>query len=108
MSDKGKYSWREMPVSSKGSFREMPTDKVNDPGFESAIPGSGPSNIQNTFRKLKESLLNDYITFEDLNEYGYDNLGDFLKDKKAFNMWYTDRFSSLNPDKKLYYLWLKS
>jgi hypothetical protein len=58
------------------------------------------SEILKTFKKLKESLVNDYVSSEDLNEYGHDNLRDFLKDTDAFDMWYTDNFSSLNTKQK--------
>tara|TARA_R110002020_G_scaffold348971_2_gene562628 strand:+ start:458 stop:781 length:324 start_codon:yes stop_codon:yes gene_type:complete len=63
------------------------------------------SNISKTFRKLKESLVNDYVSPEDLNEYGHNNLGDFLEDTNAFNMWYTDQFESLDAKKR--YMLLK-
>mgnify|MGYP003142481958 CR=1 FL=1 len=52
------------------------------------------------FKRMKDRLVSDYITSEDLNEYGYNDLGSFLNDENAFNMWYTDRFSSLNTEQK--------
>ena len=81
---KGKYAWRNMPSLSKGKFRKMPVNEVNDPGFH---------NIPN-------NLTKDIISDEELVSYGHESLDSFLEDANAFQAWYEDKFSKLDPEER--------
>ena len=48
--------------------------------------------------QFEEQTLNKFISQEDMEEFGHNNIKSFMKDENAFNEWYsTVGFLSLDP-----------
>ena len=48
--------------------------------------------------QFEEQILNKFISQEDMEEFGHNNINSFMKDENAFNEWYsTVGFLSLDP-----------
>ena len=41
--------------------------------------------------QFEEQILNRYISQEDMEEFGHDNINSFIADENAFNEWYSTK-----------------